>query len=103
MNQKHLRLIAILLAVLTILSVAVAGFMRNDISSERTTAPTDTAETVSVQETTYDTTFSESEFVIPEYTGSAWVELNGNMPEFEDFDTTTVFETYILWANTKLE
>lgn len=94
MNQKHLRLIAILLAVLTILSVAVAGFMRNDISSERTTAPIDAAETVSAQETTYDTTFSESEFVIPEYTGSAWVELNGNMPEFEDFDTTTVFETY---------
>lgn len=94
MNKKHLKLIAILLVVLTIFSVAVAGFMRNDIASERTTAPTDAVEVVGTQETTHDTTSSESEFAIPEYTGSAWVELNGNMPEFEDFDTTTAFETY---------
>lgn len=94
MSKKHLRLIAVLLVVLTIFSVAVAGLMKEDISSERTTASAETTETVDIQETTCDTTFSESEYVIPEYTGSAWVELNNNIPEFEDFDTVTAFETY---------
>lgn len=96
--KKHFKLIVIALLVLTIGVFSAVSLMKSELSLSET--PTEVTSTDAMTESTNSvttsagTTSSFSTTDIPEYTGKPYVTLNGNQPEFDDFDTTTVFETY---------
>lgn len=92
--KKNIKTLLIILLALTVTVFGLVGLMKASLSD----IPDKPTQTTSVADATGSTvttvTSSKSSSTIPEYTGKPYVTLNGNQPEFDDFDNTTVFETY---------
>lgn len=94
------KLIAIVTALIVV-ACGLAGLLRSKIGNDNpiditgaSTGITDSTTETDEKDITTSITSSTSDSVIPDYKGKAYVTLNNNMPQFEDFDNTTVFETY---------
>lgn len=94
------KLIAIVTALIVV-ACGLAGLLRDKIGNDNpiditgaSTGITDSTTETDEKDITTSITSSTSDSVIPDYKGKAYVTLNNNMPQFEDFDNTTVFETY---------
>ena len=97
--MKTMKKLIAIVSVLIIIACGMAGLLREQIGSR------DPIDTTGVSTGISDSTTEENDIptsitssttdsVIPEYNGKAYVTLNNNMPQFENFDDTTVFETY---------
>lgn len=97
--MKTMKKLIAIVSALIIIACGMAGLLREQIGSR------DPIDTTGVSTGITDSTTEENDIptsitssttdsVIPEYNGKAYVTLNNNMPQFEDFDDTTVFETY---------
>lgn len=98
-KNKSIKLIAIIIVVLTIVVFCTVNKMQSNLNelrnhSQVTTAAETAADTTAEAETFTWRTYSKTTGDIPMYTGSAYVTMNDNKPQFPDFDTTTAFETY---------
>lgn len=97
--MKTMKKLIAIVSALIIIACGLAGLLRDKIGIS------DPIDTTSVSTGITDSTTEENDIptsitssttdsVIPEYNGKAYVTLNDNMPQFENFDDTTVFETY---------
>lgn len=101
-KNKFIKLIAVILVILTIVVFGLVNKMRSDLnevlnkasSAANVTTAAETAVSLTEITTGIQTGYSYSYEEIPVDVGTAYVTVNNNQPQFDDFDTTTVFETY---------
>lgn len=97
--MKTMKKLIAIVSALIIIACGLAGLLRDKIGISDpiditgvSTGITDS--TTEENDIPTSITSSTTDSVIPEYNGKAYVTLNDNMPQFENFDDTTVFETY---------
>lgn len=95
-TKRNLKTLAVILLALVVTIFSLVGLMKSSLSEvpDKPSQTTSISSSLDEKEENTSVTSSSIEFEIPEYNGTPYVKLNNNMPQFEDFDTTTVFETY---------